>query len=284
MWPYNPVTKAKFVLKNQKKMGFMEALDQMENTPEIVAMEGVGEEVVVPEVASLERLEKEVEVPEVSVREAGDVSAVTAVERGEEELEVPEVEASSKTMELAQTKMSRKRIVLEVEANVTPGSAEGSTSAKKRVRFSKSLVETSDGNAEEWGELTGVEETELSLNSRQGINVLLPKGESDLDTEEEDQVSSSVETLHRCSLGGCPEQEDSLVKSPLRPALPYPARTTSATLSDSPVVGSNLPAPAWQWQSLSSLPSLARLHNKVWLINQYLNFEIILILNYTSIS
>ena len=172
----------------------------------------------------------------------------------------------------------------EVGANVTPGSADGSTSVKKRVWFSKSLVETSDGNAEEWGELTGGEETELSLNSRQGIKVLLPKGESDLDTEEEDRVSSSVETLHRSSLGGCPEQEDSLVKSPLRPALPYPARTTSATLSDSPVVGSNLPAPAWQWQSLSSLPSLARLHNKVWLINQYLNFEIILILNYTSIS
>ena len=54
--------------------------------------------------------------------------------------------------------------------------------------------------------------------------------------------------------------------------------------ADSPVVGSNLPAPAWQWQSLSSLPSLARLHNKVWLINQYLNFERFLILNYTSIS
>ena len=97
MWPFNPVTKAKMVLKNLKKIGFMEALDQMENTPEIVAVEGVGEVVVVPEVTSLEMLE--VKIPEVGARERGDVYAVAAVERGEEEVEVPEVEASSKTME-----------------------------------------------------------------------------------------------------------------------------------------------------------------------------------------
>ena len=79
---------------------------------------------------------------------------------------------------------------------------------------------------------------------RQGIRVLLPKGESELDTEEEDLGSSSVETLHRSSLGGVQEQEDSLFKSPLRPALPSPVRTTNTTLADPPLVGSHPPAPA----------------------------------------
>ena len=40
MWPYNPVNKAKFGLKNLPKMGYMEAINQIEQTPEIVALEG----------------------------------------------------------------------------------------------------------------------------------------------------------------------------------------------------------------------------------------------------
>ena len=42
MWPYNPVTKAKFVSRNLQKLGFREAMAQIENTPEIIALEGVG--------------------------------------------------------------------------------------------------------------------------------------------------------------------------------------------------------------------------------------------------
>ena len=42
MWPYNPVTKAKFVSRNLQNLGFREAMAQIENTPEIIALEGVG--------------------------------------------------------------------------------------------------------------------------------------------------------------------------------------------------------------------------------------------------
>ena len=42
VWPYNPVTKIKFALKNLPKMGYKEAIDQNENIPEIVAVEGGG--------------------------------------------------------------------------------------------------------------------------------------------------------------------------------------------------------------------------------------------------
>ena len=74
--------------------------------------------------------------------------------------------------------------------------------------------------------------------------MLLPKGDSELDTEEEVYGSSPMDTLHCSSLGGGQEQEDTPVKSTLRPAIPCPARNTDGTLSDSPLMGSQLPAPA----------------------------------------
>ena len=81
--------------------------------------------------------------------------------------------------------------------------------------------------------------------SRQGIRVLLPKGESEqLDPEEEDLGSTAVETLH-CNKGG-QDEEDALFKSPIGPAIPSPARTATGTPSaplDSPL-GSQLTAPA----------------------------------------
>ena len=65
------MTKAKFVERNLQKLGFLEAIAQIENTPEIIAVEGVevlevvakegggdGEEV--PEAVSVEGEEKEV--------------------------------------------------------------------------------------------------------------------------------------------------------------------------------------------------------------------------------
>jgi len=40
IWPYNEEYKAKFALKNMKRKGYTEGIDQIENTPEIAAVEG----------------------------------------------------------------------------------------------------------------------------------------------------------------------------------------------------------------------------------------------------
>ena len=178
-------------------------------------------EVEVPEDVTVERGEKDVKVPEVAAEEGVEI---TAVESREKVVEVPKVLANSKTQ------MSRKR---KVGGDDTPGSAKDS---KKRVRFSRYLMEVV---AEEGEELN-----KRGERPRQGIRVLLPKGDSELDTEEEVYGSSPVDTLHCSSLGGGQEQEDTPVKSPLRPAIPCPARNTDGTLSDSPLMGSQLPAPA----------------------------------------
>ena len=82
MAPYNPVTKAKFVSRNLQKLGFREAMAQIENTPEIIALEGVGvlEAVAkegggdgeeVPEAVTVEREEKEVKGPDIVAEEGG---------------------------------------------------------------------------------------------------------------------------------------------------------------------------------------------------------------------
>ena len=59
---------------------------------------------------------------------------------------------------------------------------------------------------------------------RQGLRVLFPKGEKELDSGEDDLGSTVVES----NKGGQDQQEDAIFKSPMRPAIPSsPARTAT---------------------------------------------------------
>ena len=68
-----------------------------------------------------------------------------------------------------------------------------------------------------------LQKSRIGEKPRQGIRVLLPKGESKLGTEEVGLGPNAVESLHR------QDPEDVLFKSPMRPAIPSPARTSTST-------------------------------------------------------
>ena len=262
MWPYNPVTKAKFVSRNLQKLGFREAMAQIENTPEIIALEGVGvlEAVAkegggdgeeVPEAVTVEMDEKEEEDPDGVAKEGGrdgeEVPEAVTVEREEKEVKGPDIVAEEgggdgdKVPEAGTVEREEMKVEdPEVEAhsrtkehaqtqilrkrNGPEVEVNVTPSSSKRVRFSDHVTEFPQVIAEE-GEIKRGEK------SRQGIRLLLSLG------EKEDHGSSSVKTVQ--------EQEDSLFESPLRPTLPSPLRTTNAAiLSGQPVMGSLLPAPA----------------------------------------
>ena len=60
MWAFNPETKAKFAQKNVKKNGYVEGLEQIENTPEIAVVEWEEEvqPVLEPEKGKANRMRK----------------------------------------------------------------------------------------------------------------------------------------------------------------------------------------------------------------------------------
>ena len=68
-----------------------------------------------------------------------------------------------------------------------------------------------------------LQKSRIGEKPRQGIRVLLPKGESKLGTEGVGLGPNAVESLHR------QDPEDVLFKSPMRPAIPSPARTSTST-------------------------------------------------------
>jgi len=98
--------------------------------------------------------------------------------------------------------------------------------------------------------------------SRQGIRVLLPKGENELDTEEDGLESTEVESLN-CKKG-VQEEEEALFKSPMRPSISSPARTVATFAPPESPTGSqslgnlspaSLPSPGYTPRAFS-IPSL----------------------------
>ena len=96
--------------------------------------------------------------------------------------------------------------------------------------------------------------------SRQGIRVLLPKGENELDTEEDGLESTEVESLN-CKKG-VQEEEEALFKSPMRPSMSSPARTVASFAPPESPTGSqslgnlspaSLPSPGYTPRSIFNL-------------------------------